>query len=91
MSHSRRTAASLAFALLLALLLPGGAQALPAPLPVSNTADAEPAGILGALTLAWDWLLSLPELPLDLDGLLPDLKLPGCYEGSHLDPNGGRR
>ena len=93
MSHPRRTAASLLLALSLTLLLPGDARALPLP---PEAGGGEPAGTvpgaLTALTTAWDWLLALAEPPReDQDATRTEVKLPGCFEGSHLDPNGGLR
>ena len=94
MPHPRRTAASLLLALTLTLLLPGGAHALPPE--AAPEAAGEPAGTAStapaALTAAWDWLRSLAEPQReDPDGTRTEAKLPGCLEGSHLDPNGGPR
>lgn len=99
MSHPRRTAASLLLALSLTLLPPGGAHALPLPAEAAPEAAGEPAGTVpgapAALTAAWDWLLSLVSLAAspreDQDGTRTEVKLPGCFEGSHLDPNGSSR
>lgn len=94
MSNPRRTVAPLLLALLVTLLLPAASMAAGA----GNAANAagtprpaEPAlvSLADALAAAWQWLAALSEPP--AEDLNTAYRLPGLYEGSHLDPNGAER